>query len=216
MLVTIALVAVLLMWWRDRQELERRLVVIESMFAPPPTIVGRRWGPEQATGPPDTKVAGDQVSAWASGTPDGQPEWLELRYEKAIKPYEVEVHESYNPGALTKITAFDEAGREVILWQGTDPLSGSAGMGIATIELQKRIRSSRFRIYLASDQCAGWNEIDAVGVRYGWGWTLWAQSAKASSIYGVSLKPLSSSEQPIVPEGAAFQLEERKAPASSP
>src|SRR5205823_2443181 len=40
--------------------------------------VKRNWGPEQATGPPDTEMAGDIVTAWASRTPDEQDEWLLL------------------------------------------------------------------------------------------------------------------------------------------
>ncbi|HEX5243530.1 MAG TPA: hypothetical protein VFW23_09750, partial [Tepidisphaeraceae bacterium] len=41
----------------------------------------RAWGPEQATGKPDTwPRSGDIQTAWASKTPDGQPEWLELGY----------------------------------------------------------------------------------------------------------------------------------------
>ncbi|MGH7149305.1 MAG: hypothetical protein ACREIU_01340, partial [Planctomycetota bacterium] len=35
----------------------------------------RPWGPEQATGEPDTPGAGDHVSAWASLAPDGSGEW---------------------------------------------------------------------------------------------------------------------------------------------
>src|SRR5947209_2560780 len=34
--------------------------------------VGYNWSASQATGPPDTSIAGDQVTAWASATPDGQ------------------------------------------------------------------------------------------------------------------------------------------------
>jgi hypothetical protein len=44
----------------------------------------RAWGPEQATGEPDTFHAGDIVTAWASLTPDSSPEWLPLEYGKAM------------------------------------------------------------------------------------------------------------------------------------
>src|SRR5262245_58225458 len=36
----------------------------------------RDWGPEQATGEPDTMMAGDIVTASASQSQDGQDEWL--------------------------------------------------------------------------------------------------------------------------------------------
>ena len=81
----------------------------------------RGWGPEQATGPPDTPAAGDFTSAWASLTPDGQDEWLLLEYAEPILPAAVLVHETYNPGALMRVTAFKLDGEEVEVWKGKDP-----------------------------------------------------------------------------------------------
>src|SRR5580704_10247815 len=66
----------------------------------------RGWGPEQATGPPDTVGPGDIVTAWASLTPDGQDEWLLLEYAEPVVPAAVLVHETYNPGALCRVTVF--------------------------------------------------------------------------------------------------------------
>src|SRR5688572_23368792 len=37
----------------------------------------RPWGPEQATGKPDTPWNGDIKTAWASETQDDEDEWLE-------------------------------------------------------------------------------------------------------------------------------------------
>src|SRR5688572_12697187 len=65
----------------------------------------RSWGPEQALGEPDTPGAGDITTAWASATPDEQKEWLICEYEKPVHAIFLRVHETYNPGALTKVTA---------------------------------------------------------------------------------------------------------------
>src|SRR5947209_17539718 len=54
----------------------------------------RPWGPEQVTGEPDTKQAGDFPTAWASQTPDDQDEWLLLEYAEAVVPTAVRVHET--------------------------------------------------------------------------------------------------------------------------
>src|SRR5438445_7628810 len=54
---------------------------------PPPAVGGqngRAWGPEQATGEPNVPTAADDGRAWASRTPDGQDEWLELGYETPV------------------------------------------------------------------------------------------------------------------------------------
>ncbi|MFO1065310.1 MAG: hypothetical protein U0892_15700 [Pirellulales bacterium] len=58
---------------------------------------------EQATGKPNTIPPGDKQTAWASMTPDGQEEWLELNYSRyAVRTYAVEIHETFNPGAVFK------------------------------------------------------------------------------------------------------------------
>src|SRR5258708_7333030 len=57
-----------------------------------------RWGPMQATGPPDTPSAGDYFTAWAPASQNGAPEWLLLTYDKPICIRFVDVYETYHPG----------------------------------------------------------------------------------------------------------------------
>lgn len=144
---------------------------------------GRAWGPEQATGAPDTFVAGDIQTAWASRTQDDMPEWLLLDYAQAVKITKVKVHETHNPGALVRVTAFDENGKEIDLWQGKDPTPVGAGMGVSDIPVNVPINSKRVKIYLDSPRVPGWNEIDAVGIVDDAGKTHWATSARASSTF---------------------------------
>jgi hypothetical protein len=184
LLVLTTVVAIGVLWWKDRQQLEKRLAVLEGRLNPRPSI-GMSWGLEQATGPPNTRTPGDQPTAWASQTPDSQPEWLEVLYAKAVKPDQIDVHETYNPGAVYKITAFDQFGNEGTLWEGTDPTPPNSGMGVSSFTIKNGFSTDRVRIYLASDKVPGWNEIDAVGLKYGWlGRVIWADKAKASSTYG--------------------------------
>ncbi len=109
LMFVMAVVGVGILWWKDRRELELRIAAIELRYKP---FVGIGWSADQATGPPNTLVRGDQQTAWASATPDGQDEWLELSYEKTVTPYAVHIYETYNPGALTKVSAFDKAGND--------------------------------------------------------------------------------------------------------
>jgi hypothetical protein len=146
-------------------------------------IAKRNWGPEQATGPPDTTGPGDIVTAWASQTPDGQDEWLMLEYAEAVLPTAVLVHETYNPGALVRVTAFKLDGEEVEVWKGKDPTEPGAGAGVSDVAIDTPFKTNRVRIYIDSKAVAGWNEIDAVGLRDSSGQTHWATSAAASSTY---------------------------------
>ncbi len=146
--------------------------------------VPRQWGPEQATGAPDTwPKSGDIGTAWASKTPDGQEEWLQLSYASPIRPTAVLVYETYNPGALTKITAIGEDGRETELWKGSDPTPPESGKGISVVAVHPQSEVKCIKLYLDSVKVAGWNEIDAVGLVDESGQTHWATSATASSTY---------------------------------
>jgi len=143
----------------------------------------RSWGPEQAAGEPDTESAGDHGTAWAPKTPDGQDEWLVLDYAKAVTPVAVKVYETYNPGALSKVSVFDPDGNEVEVWTGEDPTSTESEMGVSEIKLKTDVETKRVKIYLKSSEVPGWNEIDAVGLVDTNGNTHWATAAAASSTF---------------------------------
>jgi len=149
---------------------------------------GRSWGPEQATGSPDAydhPKGADQRSAWASKTKDGQAEWLELTYAKQIKAIGVDVYETFNPGAVNKVTVFPVDGEEEIAWQGDDPTPAdiASGKGISKIRFAQPRNTNRIRIHMDSVNVKGWNEIDAVGLVESEASVHWATSATASSTY---------------------------------
>lgn len=144
----------------------------------------RNWGPEQATGAPDTwPRQGDIVTAWASKTADGQKEWLTLEYDHPVVPKEVQVYETFNPGAVYRITAFNLKCEEVEVWKGKDPSAQGSGKGISKIPCKANFKSNRIKIYIDSPSVLGWNEIDAVALVGTNGKSQWARSADASSTY---------------------------------
>ena len=147
-----------------------------------PPIRKRGWGPEQATGepdiPPDKTLIG---AAWASKTADGQDEWLLLKYERPVIAVRVEIHEACKPGAVYKVSAFNEDGKEVEVWNGQDPTPWQSKSGVSKIPLKMDFKTQYIKVYLHSKGVAGWNEIDAVGLVDEAGKTYWAVSAQASS-----------------------------------
>lgn len=80
----------------------------------------RSWGPEQATGAPDTPQAGDFPTAWAALHPESGTQWLQVVFEKAVKIAEVRITESLNPGAVVKVSAITAEGNEDVIWSGND------------------------------------------------------------------------------------------------
>ena len=142
----------------------------------------RAWGPEQVVGAPNTPGQGDFVTAWASLSEDGQMEWLLLDYARSVVPSQLRVFETFNPGAVVKVTALDAQGKETPLWEGQDPLLGNTGH-VAELPLNGKRPTRQIKLYLDSVKVAGWNEIDAVELIGRDGSRQWVQQASASTSY---------------------------------
>lgn len=168
----------------------------------------RGWGPEQATGEPDTNMAGDIVTAWASQTQDGQDEWLLLEYDQPLIPTAVLVYETFNPGALVRVTAFKLDGEEVELWKGQDPTTPDQDMGVSEIPVKIDFKTNRVKLYIDSKNVPGWNEIDAVGLRDKDKKMHWAVAAEASSTYAPPYGSTPASVPAVNYENRIRQLEE--------
>jgi len=153
-------------------------------FAPasaPAPGAKRSWGPEQVIGEPDTLTAGDIPTAWAPLEQNGGEEWLKLDYAQAVDITEVRVRETYNPGAVAKVTAVLPGGREVTLWEGVEPRhEAPVEMGFA---VTAAVRAATVKVYLDTRRVPGWNEIDAVQLLGRDGSQQWATNATASSTY---------------------------------
>jgi len=139
------------------------------------------WAPHEATGPPDTPASGDFGTAWASLTPGDRAEWLLLEYAKPIVPKAVRIHESWNPGAVIRVSLFRADGKEVIAWEGTDPTPPERKHGVSEISLKADFPTTRVKIYVGVLPDRGWHEIDAVGLVDQTGLVRWASAAEASS-----------------------------------
>jgi hypothetical protein len=166
-------------------------------FAPVPNNGKRGWGPEQATGAPDTLEAGDHVTAWASLGQDDRDEWLVLEYAEAVTVKTVKVYENYKPGALSRVISFGDDGKEVELWKGIDPTPPTAPNGVSEVAAAPAGKTKRIKIYIDSQKVAGWNEIDAVGIVDERGTTHWAVKAEASSTYAAQGGALAVPERPV-------------------
>jgi hypothetical protein len=141
----------------------------------------RAWGPEQASGAPDTLTAGDQATAWASLAPDGGTEWLQAEFANAVEAAQVRVLENDNPGAVVKITGLTENGAEVTLWQGEEAKLAVPADQVFNVPAGLRVRS--VQVWLDTAKVPGWNEIDAVELIGRDGSRQWAKSTTASSTY---------------------------------
>lgn len=169
--------AVGMTWYRDRQALIDQL-------SPRIDNRGSSWSINQILGPPDTPSSGDQPTAWASASQDSSPEWVVVEFPRMSNAAQVEVVETYNPGAVRRICSVNAVGSEVELWTGIDPTPRTAAMGRSIFSVPKDTRVRRIKVYLDSRSVPGWNEIDAVALHDCDGTVQWASDAWASSSFG--------------------------------
>jgi len=151
----------------------------------------RSWGTEQVLGPPDTTTAGDAPTAWASLQPNAGPEWLVLGFDDLVDVAQVRIRETYNPGAISKVTAVVN-GAEVVLWEGN--ADKAKGIRDFVVPVSGNVRSDSVIVHLDTTRVSSWPEIDAVELVGRDGSRQWASSANASSTYAEKTRTASTTE----------------------
>ncbi len=144
-------------------------------------VVGEPWGPEQATGTPDTPEAEDAPTAWSPLEPDTGAEWLLAHFEKKVSIAEVRVRESWNPGAVTRVSALLDDGTPSLLWQGEDPTARAPEDFV--VQAAGEVLGRAILIEMDTARRPGWSAIDAVELVGRDGSRQWASGAAASSTY---------------------------------
>ncbi|MFO0944131.1 MAG: DUF2721 domain-containing protein [Pirellulales bacterium] len=176
-------VALLVLWIRDHRQLEKLMKG--------PRVANSAWSVDQLLGAPNTSGLGDQPTAWASATPDDQPEWIPVEFDDEVTATKLEVYESFNSGAISRVSTVSALGTESVVWDSANNSDSAARMISAnsmatTVALTTPVEARRFRIDLDSARFRGWNEIDAVGLVDEKGNIQWASAAWASSSFGLN------------------------------
>ena len=182
-MIWLALLSALLMtWYRDRQHLQAQIQRRTG-------TAGTSWSIDQLLGRPNTPVAGDQPTAWTSLDQDARIEWFIVEFPAAVNVAKIQIVETYNPGAVSRICSVTMSGTETEIWKGNDPVKPVAGMGSAMIVPQRETRTRRIKVYLSTGLVSGWNEIDAVALHADDGTIQWATNSWASASYGDNREP---------------------------
>jgi hypothetical protein len=151
------------------------------------------WSATQATGAPDTDQCGDIPSAWASASATGEDVIL-LEYDEAVVPTEVNIYQTYNPGAITRVElALSTEDATYVIEDSDDPPGNTDCPGVFTVDSSMiDTPVDTVIIYLNQEITGDWNEIDAVELVGIDPATLedadvtgqWATGAEATSQYG--------------------------------
>lgn len=125
-----------------------------------------RWSAAQMVGAPDTYPQyGDIDTAWTTAYMNtNDTVWAELKYAEAIIVEEIEVYETYNPSAITKVELIDEAGASHEVWRGDAWVAPNQSRIFRISNIRVKTPVNRVRLYLDCSKVPGYNEIDAVGI----------------------------------------------------
>jgi hypothetical protein len=124
------------------------------------------WNAIQALGMPDTyPVHDDFTNAWASATDDDQREFLELGYDNPTPINSVSIYETYNPGAVDKVSVRNpNTGQWEQVWSGTAAPAGTTSRIFTVSFPLTSFPVDAIRLDFNSPAVPDWNEIDAVGI----------------------------------------------------
>ncbi len=124
-----------------------------------------RFSAAQMVGAPDTYPDyGDIETAWAPAYWNDDGARVELRYAEAVVVQEIEIYETYNPSAITKVELVDEAGFSYEVWRGEAWVAPKESRIFRIRNTRVKTPVNRVRLYLDCSKVEGWNEIDAVGI----------------------------------------------------
>jgi N-acetylneuraminic acid mutarotase len=141
----------------DRDRVEVHLEQWASSTSASSEYTSSEWGAVQATGPPDVPGCGDDARAW-SPLPDGsEPEWLEVRFEKAVYATGIAVWENWTVGFIYRVELIDAHGGYHPIWAGTDAASCGVPFSASWDRTVYLVVGARIHA-----QIEGWEEIDAV------------------------------------------------------
>lgn len=120
------------------------------------------YSAKQATGEPNVEAAADNPLAWASMDPDGGEETIELIFDHPVRPTGVNIYESFNPGAITRVEAQDlDSEAWETLWEGDSATDELMQVFSPSFD-EPSFHTQRIRLTLDTSVVPGWNEIDAV------------------------------------------------------
>ncbi|MEW5868583.1 MAG: protein kinase [Chloroflexota bacterium] len=120
------------------------------------------WGASQATGRPDTPDCGDQSSAWASQTSDGQ-DWIELSFDQPVTAQEIRIYQSYHPSQIKQVDLLGQEGNETTVYEAQPSQMGQCPYVLSIDVGETSFAATGVRITLDQSVLGlGWNEIDAV------------------------------------------------------
>ena len=146
------------------------------------------WCTNDAAGPPNTYaecVPRNDEFAWAPLTGSSDPEWLYATFNQPVYATQVNVHELFEAGLVSRVTLFDVSGVETVVFDATATPDTTPCPGVLSVNFS--MTATLVKSVLIDTAVDGYEEIDAVqliGEFDGSPVAQWASVVVGSSSYG--------------------------------
>lgn len=128
---------------------------------------GDAWAASQAVGPPDVKAdtpeleCGDIGQAWASAERN-TVDTLTLKYQTPVIPTAINIRETYNPGAVTKVEVAGSGGQRATVYESAPKKVTDCPRTLTVPIGDVKFAVDTVLITVDQTQEQNWAEIDAV------------------------------------------------------
>jgi hypothetical protein len=122
------------------------------------------WEAVNAVGAPTITQCADQRGAWASQTWDGErEEWLLVTFATPVIPTQINIHQNFNPGSITRLVVFAEGSDEQIILPNSADLNPIDCPNVFSYDVTTITEPIiAVGMYLDQRDQRAWTEIDAV------------------------------------------------------
>ena len=110
---------------------------------------------------PDTASCGDNATAWATSSSDGVDN-ITLTYATPVVPSQINIYETYNPGAIVKVDVVDGSGIAATVYTAQEQVVDQCPRTLTIPVSGITSPVNQVVIYLDQTHYNGWDEIDAV------------------------------------------------------
>jgi outer membrane protein OmpA-like peptidoglycan-associated protein len=118
---------------------------------------------KQVLGPPNSLPQGGNTAvSWAPGK-DNNEQFIKVKFDNPVKARQIIVVESFNPGAVRQVIAYDLEGVEHIIGTFVPQLSDSPTR-LLSVPINEPFMVAAVKLLLSGKDVAGKNCIDAIGI----------------------------------------------------
>lgn len=108
---------------------------------------------------------GNSPCAWTPADPDGRnEEWIKVGFEKAVSLKQIAIAENFNPGAIARVYAYDETGKEFLVYDSPATQMTVKGRMLRVFPKQQNVLANAVKIVMQPSKVSGFNQVDAIAI----------------------------------------------------